>query len=64
MAKPGTLIELDNGKVHLIGTMTPEADVCGDFQLFNPGTIVKRYAVAFDFSPFQQKTSEKVEQSE
>lgn len=58
LAVPGTLIETNDGNVHLIGTMTPEADVCGDFHLFNNDTVIKRYAVVFDHSPFQKTISE------
>ncbi len=54
LAVPGTLIELQDGTAHLIGTMTPQADVCGDFKMFDRNTIVKRYAVVFDFSPYKK----------
>ena len=41
--KPGTLIELDNGKFHLIGSINSNRGICDDCVAFDNSTIVKRY---------------------
>lgn len=50
---PGTLIELENGKLHLIGTINTNTGLCDDCSAFDNSTIIKRYAVVFDFKENQ-----------
>ncbi len=47
--KPGTLIELENGSIELIGSINTSAGVCDDCTSFDGGTIITRYAVVYDF---------------
>jgi len=46
--KPGTLIELKNGKQYLIGDINVMRGVCDDCVAFESSTIVKRYKVLTD----------------
>ena len=43
--QPGTLIELEDGTRHLIGSINAVQGVCDDCVAFESTTIVKRYAV-------------------
>ena len=46
--KPGTLIELDNGKQYLIGNINNIRGVCDDCTAFDSTSIVKRYKVIWN----------------
>lgn len=48
--QPGTIIELENGQIELIGSINRSAGVCNDCKVFDDDSIVKRYAVVFPFS--------------
>lgn len=41
--KPGTLVELDDGKLYLIGDINGNRGVCDDCVAFDNSAIVKRY---------------------
>ena len=45
--KPGTLIEMENGDVHLIGTINKEGGVCDDCMDFHNNSIVARYKIVW-----------------
>lgn len=47
LAKSGTLIELESGKVLLIGDINEEGGVCNDCLGINKSDIIKRYAVIY-----------------
>lgn len=47
---PGTLIELEDGSIHLIGSINTNGGVCSDCVAFDESMIVKRYAVILDFN--------------
>lgn len=47
--KPGTLIELADGAIHLIGSINSAAGVCDDCRAFTNDTIVKRYKVIYEW---------------
>jgi hypothetical protein len=47
--QPGTIIELENGQMELIGSINRSAGICGDCKAFDEDSIVKRYAVALPF---------------
>jgi len=51
--KPGTLIELEDGTIHLIGTINKHRGVCDDCTAFDIKTVVKRYAVLFDLEKIE-----------
>lgn len=46
--KPGTLIELENGDIHLIGSINTVAGICNDCVEFGRDIIIKRYAIIFN----------------
>ena len=45
--KPGTLIELKNGKQYLIGDINEYIGICDDCTAFDCDTIVKRYKIIY-----------------
>lgn len=48
---PGTLVEMEDGSIELIGTMNVIAGVCNDCVAFDRSDlIVKRYALVFPFT--------------
>jgi hypothetical protein len=47
--KPGTLIELEDGSIHLIGTINKYAGSCDDCTAFDTKSIVKRYAILINW---------------
>lgn len=54
LAKPGTLIELENGSIELIGSINRSAGVCDDCVGFSSNTVIKRYAVVFPFEEMRR----------
>ena len=47
--KPGTLIKLEDDSIHLIGSINEIAGVCDDCVEFNSKTIIKEYAVVYEW---------------
>jgi hypothetical protein len=45
---PGTLIQMENGDIHLIGSINALSGVCDDCCEFEKDAIVKRYAILID----------------
>lgn len=45
---PGTQIELENGKIYLIGDINRNRGVCDDCTAFSDTAIVKRYRILID----------------
>ena len=52
--KPGVLIETGEGKIELIGGMNASGGVCNDCSAVTYDTIIKRYAVVFDFEEVEK----------
>lgn len=50
LANPGTLIEIEDGSIHLIGSINENRGVCDDCPAFDRSTIVLRYAKIYDWS--------------
>ena len=48
--QPGTIIELENGQIELIGSINRSTGVCNDCPAFDDDSIVKKYAVVFQFT--------------
>lgn len=49
LAKPGTIIEMEDGSIELIGSINAAAGQCNDCQAFDNDAIVTRYAVVYPF---------------
>lgn len=50
LANPGTVIELANGQIELIGSINESSGVCDDCAAFDRYAVVKRYAVVYPFT--------------
>jgi hypothetical protein len=46
--KPGTLVELEDGTIHLIGTINKHRGTCDDCVAFDENVIIKRYATVIE----------------
>lgn len=44
--KPGTLIRLKNGTIHLIGTINTNCGVCDDCTAFGGNTVIESYSIS------------------
>lgn len=49
LARPGTVIELENGKIHVIGSINTVGGVCDDCVDIRDSDIIVRYAVVYDW---------------
>ncbi len=58
LAKPGTLVELSDGKIELLGTMNCIGGGCDHCSLVSRETIIKRYKIAYDFLLFHPKAAD------
>ncbi len=54
LARPGTLIELEDGTIELLGSTNCSAGVCNDCLGFETDSIIKRYAVVFDYDAIKK----------
>lgn len=58
---PGTLIEMADGTIHLMGTINCSRGCCDDCEAFEREAIVKRYKLVYDFisiHPIQHPSNE------
>jgi hypothetical protein len=51
---PGTLIQLSNGSIELIGTINQLSGVCDCCSAFDSNMIVRRYAILFDWKAIEE----------
>lgn len=49
LAMPGTLVEMEDGSIEMIGSINTSGGVCNDCMAFGDSMIVKRYAVVYPF---------------
>lgn len=49
LAMPGTLVEMEDGSIEMIGSINTSGGVCNDCMAFDDNMIVKRYAVVYPF---------------
>jgi len=47
LAKPGVLVECENGEQYLIGHINRHRGICDDCEAFGPYTIIKKYKVVW-----------------